>query len=177
MSKRRLGFRWAWHYYDYKCQSNAKRENKGGYVKNDDMVCDHHYSIDYSTYMKIMRTYVKYLKLYLLQGFKYKVPYGCGFIFFEKNKSANSGWWKFVRNKETGKIERIRMKADHTRGYILKLKWNFHIFKPPFARYFNIKPIRSFRSETAAHINEDPSRINNFLNERKMFPKIYNKKK
>lgn len=175
-TKGRLTWKWAYRHYDKKCMNIYDGKSKACYIKQADMECDHEFSLSYQDYVAIMKCYVKYLKQYLLQGDKYTIPYGCGFLQFQKKRTPTTDfWWKFVV-QEDGTRKRIRMKNDHTRNFVLSLKWNFNIYKPRFARYFSVAPAFGFRKEIAQHLRSDFSKINNFEESRRSTTKKYKKK-
>lgn len=151
--------------YPYRYYDPLKSKHNSPYISKKIDNPNHPYSVTYEEFLKICKTYFKYVRQYLLQGDTYKFPHGIGVLTIRKfrNKSSNY-WWKFVYNYEEKKRERIRMKNTHTREFTLRLNWlRMGVCKFKWQSLYRVKPSKELRIEMANTIKNDLTNINNFI--------------
>ncbi len=132
------------------------------YIKAED-ITDHNYSVDYHTYKKIMMAFFEFLFQYLLWGGRYKMPGRIGDLIIQKYKRSvkkNINWGKY---KATG--NHYNEKNIPTNRYSPTLKWkrgpriSIHLVE---INWWNFLPSHTALKRIGQHLNEDPTRINNY---------------
>jgi hypothetical protein len=148
--------------YPYRCWDVTGKTIPVPYVPKDEIVCDHKYSLTYKEFKKIVMTYLKYLKKYLLTGVEYKMPQQMGYLQFVKFKSPAVDYGHFHRNNKE-----IRFYLNkHSQGYRPKLIWkrggNDARLKHRWS--WRMRPCRGFKTLIHKSIISDPAfffRLNN----------------
>jgi len=148
--------------YEYKCQDHYGKTIPVPYIKKQDLICDHKYSLDYPTWRLIIDTYVKYVKEYLYQGLAFKLPHRMGNLQIIKTKKGYIDYTKDVLSKN-GKLNITP--NTHTDGYRGKIHWDRYNnnCSLKYKWLFKVKLTYSFRKEFAKRIFSNLNLINNFI--------------
>jgi len=116
------------------------------YIKDKD-VSTHEYALDFREWKVVVKCYFKYLLRYLIKGYTYKIPWGCGLLTLVKVRRARRDQaLNQKRYKETGQKGYIKGYDYNLDGYSLLLNWNRSLktgAQFPFKSYYKVEIIEN----------------------------------
>lgn len=151
--------------YPYKKATNkALLEGGDDYVKKEEIVNDHKYSVDRKEYMKILTAIYKYRFEELLKGKKIIFPLRSGnlqlYKYRSNRKHVDFEATRKYREKHPGSNTIIYHKNYHTQGYKPLLKWENNNCAIINKRLFIFNLVRHRARDLAAYFKNNPSLIN-----------------
>lgn len=142
-------------FYPYikKHRKNITRPSLKGCTINE----DHHLSMEWVIWHRVIKIYLKYLALYVLSGRNVVLPHGIGIFRMYKYKYNNSKRIDYAHLTKTGEIK--YHKNNHTNGHIPLFKWHRGIGQStmPHKWLWATRMIKSFRKLVSSKIFEDPT--------------------
>jgi len=132
------------------------------YVKAED-VSDDKFAVDFKTYKLILHTFFELLLEYLMWGGRYKMPGRIGDLIIYKYKRSVKNNINWPSYKTTGRHS--NEKNIHTNRYSPTLKWKRGkkvCIQLPELGWWNFLPSKKALLKIGKHLNEDPTRINNY---------------
>jgi hypothetical protein len=148
--------------YPYPCYDLTKSTIPNNpYIPKDKLVCDHKYTLTKKEWKLIFRTYLKFLKLYLLEGHIYKIPQRLGHFQIKKYKGRTVNTASFHEDKirihnntALGGYKPILKWIRTTNACALSNKW-----------FWKLRPVRAFTRQRWDYLEENFKRINNYIDD------------
>lgn len=125
------------------------RETRGNSYGTPDIYLHGSKHVNYDQFKEIVSAYYEVLKEALFNGEIIRIPYGLGSLYLEKFKPK-----AYYADPYLSKINRkhIPQLNQHTRGYIIRLKWFKHWIVIPNKGFYRVQLLRPVKRKLSKEL-------------------------